>query len=78
MGEHAKARFYGEAGLSLASESRQVRNAHYLLGEAAYKSGDTDAAEFHFDELAKFYPQFRNLKNLLFAIDLRGMVNLKL
>jgi tetratricopeptide (TPR) repeat protein len=78
LGEFAKARFYGEAGLSLASESRQLRNAHYLLGEAAYKSGDNDAAEFHFDELSKYYPQFRNLKSLLFAIDLRGMVNLKL
>lgn len=78
LGEHDKARFYGEAGLSLASESRQIRNAHYLLGEASYKSGDTEAAEFHFDELSKFYPQFRNLKSLLFAIDLRGMVNLKL
>jgi tetratricopeptide (TPR) repeat protein len=78
LAEHDKARFYGEAGLSLATESRQIRNAHYLLGEASYKSGDTDAAEFHFDELSKFYPQFRNLKSLLFAIDLRGMVNLKL
>jgi len=76
--EYSTAREYGEIGLRLATEPRQVRNAHYLLGEAAYKSGDTDAAEHHFGELCKFYPQFRNLKNLLFAIDLRGMVNLKL
>lgn len=72
------ARYYGEAGLSLASESRQVRNAHYLLGELCYKTGDTDGASSHFDELAKFYPEFRNLKNLLYALDLRSMVNLKL
>lgn len=78
QGNVARARFYGEAGLEIAKDPRQIRNAHYLLGEAAYKMGDTDDAEFHFDELAKFYPQFRNLKNLLFAIDLRGMVNLKL
>jgi tetratricopeptide (TPR) repeat protein len=76
--EFEKARAYGEYGLSLASDARQIRNAHYLLGEAAYKLGDTEAAEYHFDELSKFYPQFRNLKNLLFAIDLRSMVNLKL
>lgn len=73
-----RAEFYGEAGLELASDQRQIRNAHYLLGEVAHKAGNTDKAHFHFDELAKFYPQFRNLKSLLFAIDLRNMVNLKL
>lgn len=76
--EYEKARLYGEAGLEVAKDPRQIRNAHYLLGEACYKSGDTAGADFHFGELAKFYPQFRNLKNLLFAIDLRSMVNLKL
>jgi len=73
-----KARHYGEIGLELAAEPRQVRNAHYLLGEAAYEMGDIEGAETHFDELTKFYPQFRNLKKLLFAIDLRSMVNLRL
>jgi len=73
-----KARHYGEIGLEFAIEPRQVRNAHYLLGEAAYEMGDIEAAESHFDELTKFYPQFRNLKKLLFAIDLRSMVNLRL
>jgi tetratricopeptide (TPR) repeat protein len=72
------ARSFGERGLELATETRQVRNAHYLLGEVAYKQHDTEAAEAHFDELARFYPQFRNLKNLLYAIDLRSMLNLKL
>lgn len=76
--EYAKARGYGEAGLELASEPRQTRNAHYLLGEACYKMGDVEAAEEHFDHLARFYPQFRNLKSLLFAIDLRSMINFKL
>jgi tetratricopeptide (TPR) repeat protein len=76
--ELEQARHYGEAGLELATESRQIRNAHYLLGEVHYKLDDLDRAEFHFDELARFYPEFRNLKNLLFAIDLRSMVNLKL
>lgn len=76
--DYDKARLYGEAALEIAKEPRQIRNAHYLLGEACYKAGDIDGATFHFDELSKFYPQFRNLKNLLFAIDLRSMVNLKL
>jgi tetratricopeptide (TPR) repeat protein len=73
-----RASFYGEAAMEIARDERQIRNAHYLLGEAAYKSGDTETAERHFDHLARFYPQFRNLKSLLYAIDLRGMVNLKL
>jgi len=77
-GQFQKALFYGQAGLDIAKDSRQIRNAHYLLGEACYKSGDVDGADFHFSELSKFYPQFRNLKNLLYAIDLRSMVNLKL
>lgn len=77
-GDYKRARFYGESALEIAKEPRQIRNSHYLLGEACYKSGDTEGATFHFDELAKFYPQFRNLKNLLFAIDLRSMVNFKL
>ncbi|HEY0158378.1 MAG TPA: tetratricopeptide repeat protein [Thermoanaerobaculia bacterium] len=77
-GNYAQARIYGEAALELAKEPRQIRNAHYLLGEACYKAGDTESASFHFEALAKFYPQFRNLKNLLFAIDLRSMVNFKL
>ncbi|HXH93199.1 MAG TPA: tetratricopeptide repeat protein [Thermoanaerobaculia bacterium] len=76
--DYAKARHLGETGLELACEPRQVRNAHYLLGEAAYKMGDVDAAEQHFEHLARFYPQFRHLKSLLFAIDLRSMLNLKL
>jgi len=76
--EYGKARKYGETGLALACEPRQVRNAHYLIGEAAYKMGDVEAAEEHFEQLAKFYPQFRHLKSLLFAIDLRSMINLKL
>lgn len=77
-GEYAQAQIYGEAALEVAKDPRQIRNAHYLLGEACYKSGDVEGATFHFDELSKFYPQFKNLKNLLFAIDLRSMVNLKL
>lgn len=76
--QYENARHFGQLGLDLACEPRQVRNAHYLLGEAAYKMGDIEAAEYHFDELARYYPEFRHLKSLLFAIDLRSMLNLKL
>ena len=78
QGDFTRAKQYGLAGLEIAKEPRQIRNAHYLLGEACYKSSDPEGADYHFTELAKFYPQFRNLKNLLYAIDLRSMVNFKL
>lgn len=78
MGNLDEAQKYGEAALEIAHDPRHIRNAHYLLGEVAYTSGDTDAADRHFEALARFYPEFTNLKNLLFAIDLRSMVNLKL
>ena len=74
----AKAREFGNEALSIASDERQIRNAHYLLGEVAFKAGDEASADRHFDELARYYPGFRNLKTLLMAVDLRGMINLKL
>lgn len=73
-----KARTFGEEGLAKATESRQVRNAHYLLGEVAYKSGDIALAQEHFGHLAKFYPDFPQLTNVLFVLDLRKMVNFRL
>ena len=77
-GELERAQSYGKKALDLAEEERQVRNAHYLLVEIAHQQHDTKTAEFHFDELARFYPGFRHLKDVLFAIDLRRMVNWKL
>ncbi len=77
-GDIAQARSYGEKALACATDARHIRNAHYLLGEVAFTSGDSERADYHFDQLARFYPDFKNLKSVLFAIDLRGMVNLKL
>jgi tetratricopeptide (TPR) repeat protein len=76
--DYERARQYGEIALAKAMEPRQIRNAHYLLGEVSFKAGDVETAEFHFEELARYYPEFRNLKSLLFAIDLRSMVNFRL
>ena len=76
--EFEKARHYGELGLAHAVEDRQIRNAHYLLGEVLYKLGRSDEARGHFESLARYYPDFPNLTNLLLAFDLRRMVNLKL
>ncbi|HEY0593607.1 MAG TPA: hypothetical protein VGF40_17680 [Thermoanaerobaculia bacterium] len=78
LGQLEQARFHGEIGLRDATEDRQIRNAHYLLGEVAYTLGDIEGAQHHFDQLAQYYPDFPNLRNLLFAIDLRKIVNFKL
>lgn len=78
QGNLEAARYFGQEGLELATEARQVRNARYLLGEVAYKMGDVASAEVHFGELAAFYPDFPHLTDFLLAIDLRSMVNLKL
>jgi TolA-binding protein len=72
------AQHHGRLGLDSATEHRQIRNAHYLLGEIAHYRGDTQTAEIHFEHLCRFYPDFPQLKNLLYAIDLRGVINWKL
>jgi tetratricopeptide (TPR) repeat protein len=73
-----EARHYGNLGLEQATEDRQVRNAHYLLGEVAYKLGEQKVAMDHFEQLGRYYPDFPNLKNVLMALDLRKVVNFKL
>jgi len=78
LSDFANAQRYGEAALEISDDKRQIRNAHYLLGEVAHTAGDEEKTEYHFSELARFYPEFKNLKSVLYAIDLRAMVNLKL
>ncbi len=73
-----RAAHFGLEGLALAEDPRQIRNARYLLGEVAHRTGDIETAEMHFTELGRFYPEFRNLKALLMAIDVMPIVNLKL
>lgn len=78
LGQLEEARHFGERGLAQATEARQIRNAHYLLGEVAYKAGDIALATSHFEKLAAYYPDFPQLTNVLFALDLRKMVNFRL
>lgn len=78
LGQYELAQHHGRLGLETAREDRQVRNGHYLLGEIAHYRGDSATAEFHFEHLCRFYPDFPQLKNLLYAIDLRGVINWKL
>jgi tetratricopeptide (TPR) repeat protein len=64
--------------LSLASTRRQIRNGNHLLGEICTRTGRWEEADAHFDVVAGFYPDFKNLKQLLTAVDLCRIVNWKL
>lgn len=64
--------------LSLACTRRQIRNGNHLLGEICTRTGRWDEADVHFDVVAGFYPGFKNLKQLLTAVDLCKIVNWKL
>jgi len=64
-------------GLSLASTRRQIRNANHLLGEICLRTGRLEEADVHFDVVAGFYPEFKNVKQLLTEVDLCAVVNWK-
>ncbi|HWW61741.1 MAG TPA: hypothetical protein VN181_10275, partial [Thermoanaerobaculia bacterium] len=72
-----EARIAGEKGFALAETDRLIRNAHYLLGEIAVRTDRFDDAEVHFAALESYYPNFPNLRNLLLAVDLCPILNLK-
>jgi tetratricopeptide (TPR) repeat protein len=67
----------GREGLSLASTRRQVRNANHILGEVCLRTGRLNEADVHFDVVAGFYPEFKNVKQLLTEVDLCAVVNWK-
>lgn len=76
-GEYAVAERYGRRALSLATIRRQVRNANHLLGEICVRTERYDDADAYFEVVAGFYPEFRNVKQLLVAVDLCSVVNWK-
>lgn len=61
--------------LALARNRRQIRNANLLMGAICARAGKWEEAETYFDVVAAFYPAFKNLKQLLTAIDLCKIVN---
>ncbi|HEX6083030.1 MAG TPA: hypothetical protein VF266_00800 [Thermoanaerobaculia bacterium] len=71
------AEFYGRTALEAATVPRQVRNANHLMGELCVRTDRYDESEEFFDVVAKFYPDFRNVKQLLMAVDLSSVVNWK-
>jgi tetratricopeptide (TPR) repeat protein len=79
-GRYRLAQRQGLLGLRLAEETGQIdsiKNALYLLGEAANLSGDTDTAREHFTRLHRdYFPEQTYLPGFLLAVDVRKLVNL--
>jgi tetratricopeptide (TPR) repeat protein len=77
LGRYEIAEFYGRAALDSAVVPRQVRNANHLMGELCVRTGRYDESDAFFDVVAGYYPEFRNVKQLLTAVDLSSVVNWK-
>jgi len=74
------ARRHGETALALAEkfgETDSVKNALFLLGDVANLDGDGRAAHGYFSRLQNFYPDAPFLRDFLFSVNVRGMINLK-
>lgn len=72
---------HGLHALRLAEEHQDqhsIKNALYLLGEAANLAGDTEEAYAYFAKLQEqYFPEHRFLADFLLAVDVRGLVNLR-
>ncbi len=68
---------YGRHALELAAARRQTRNANHLLGEICIRTKRYDEADRYFDVVAGYYPDYKNVKQLLVAVDLCSVVNWK-
>jgi tetratricopeptide (TPR) repeat protein len=77
LGRHDIAEMYGRRALDAATVKRQVRNANHLLGEICLRTERYDESDHYFDVVAGFYPDFKNVKQLLVAVDLCAVVNWK-
>jgi tetratricopeptide (TPR) repeat protein len=79
-GRFAQARQRGLAALQLAERRGQtdaVKNALYLLGEAANLAGDAGTAHSYFSRLQRdHYPGAGYLPGFLLAVDVRKLINL--
>lgn len=81
LARHHDALRHGRRALELAmrfGDHDSVKNAHYLLGETYNQLGEDDAARGFFLRLQeRYYPQAPNVPELLMAIDVRTLINLK-
>lgn len=77
LGDNERAEAFGRAAMEIACVPRQVRNANHLVGEICLRTERYEEADAHFDVVASYYPDFRNVKQLLIAVDVCSMVNWK-
>lgn len=80
VGRHRPARRHASRALALAErigDSSSLKNALYLLGEAEHLLGNDVAARACFDRLQALFPDAPYLSDLLMAVDLRQMLNLR-
>lgn len=80
IGRNGLARRHGERALALAErldEPFALKNALYLLGQAEHLLGDDDLARERFDRLQRLFPDTPFVADLLMAVDLRQMINLR-
>jgi tetratricopeptide (TPR) repeat protein len=61
-----------------AGEDDWIKNALYLLGEAACLAGDSQTAHGHFSTLQhRFFAHASDLPQVLMAVDVRSLINLR-
>ncbi|MEP7009637.1 MAG: hypothetical protein ABJC13_04875 [Acidobacteriota bacterium] len=81
VGRYRAAYRHGLIALQIAEsvgDNDVVKNALYLLGEAANLAHDSGVAHEHFLDLQeRFFPNDRYLPDFLLAIDVRKLINLK-
>jgi tetratricopeptide (TPR) repeat protein len=80
VGRHRQACRHGERALVLAErlgDSFGIKNSLYLLGEAERLLGRDERARACFDRLQSLFPDTPFLTDMLMAVDLRQMINLR-
>lgn len=77
LAQYDAAELCAREAMELAQIKRQTRNANYLLGEICVRTERYEEADPYFDVVAGFYPEFRNVKELLVSVDLCSVINWK-
>lgn len=81
IGRHRHALRHGNRALDLAdtfADDSSIKNAHFMLGETYSQLGQDEQARGYYRRLQeKYYPDAQHVPELLLAIDVRTLVNLK-
>ncbi len=81
VGRHAPALRHGLRALDIAqraSDDNAIKYAHFLLGETYNQLGEGDIARGYFTRLQqRYFPGADHVPELLLAVDVRPLINLK-